>query len=77
MGRFSLDFSVMFRCPRFVCSDSAMDSSPVESTHQRTEAQSQTTARSCPLCCLDEEIRFFTSVNETWISMKTLDKKNP
>ena len=77
MGRFSLDFSVMFRCPRFVCSDSAIDSSPVESTHQRKEAQSRTTARSWPLCCLDEEIRFFTSVNETWISMKTLDKKNP
>ena len=53
----SLDFSVMFRCPRFVCSDSAMDSSPVESTHQRKEAQSRTTARSWPLCCLDENTR--------------------
>jgi hypothetical protein len=41
----SLDFSVMFRCPRFVCSDSAMGSSAMESTHQRTDTQSRSTAR--------------------------------
>ena len=58
----SFDFSVMFRRPWFICSDSAMGSSTVESTQQMTRTPSRTRTRSSPLCCLDEEIQFCTIV---------------